>query len=326
MIKVNAQELVNSMLPSQEVAQPEKNLFLSTFNLKGANELIKGSIKNIFIRPDFTLNITEIEILEDLELMTPFPTEIVGFSFCLKGASRFIIPHDNHEFGFSDGASTVYKTLPHEGVARFKKGMTYTSVAIHLQVDAFKNILGDALNDLPIEFVHSIHSNSGHQIYNFPFTAKARLLLEELLNDDFTGLSRQFFVESRVLELIGLQIDSLKKEGNPVPSLRPDEVEKIKECESILRAHFNHPLSLLQLSREVGLNDFKLKQGFKQVFGKPVFKYLQEYRLERALESLKKGDQSVTEVAESIGYSSLGSFSNAFLGQFGKRPNEIKSR
>lgn len=326
MRQLNAQELVNSMLPSQEPASPEKNLFLSTFTLDGENDVMKGQIKNLFIRPNFTLNISQLHFLQDVELSTPFPSEIVGFSFCLKGKSRFIIPHTDQKIDFSEGSSTLYKTLPHNGIAQFESGTSYTSVAIHLEVATFKEIVGDSLDHLPEELIVAVNSPKGHKVYDFPYSVKARLLLDELVRDEYTGLSKQFFVESKVLELIGLQVEALKAEKPTSSNLRTEEITKIRACESILREHFNDPLSLLQLSREVGLNDFKLKQGFKQVFGKPVFKYLQEYRLDKAMESLKTGNKTVTEVAEEIGYSSLGSFSNAFLGQFGKRPAEIKSR
>jgi len=52
---------------------------------------------------------------------------------------------------------------------------------------------------------------------------------------------------------------------------------------------------------------------------------LQEYRMEKAREELEKNMHSVSEVAENIGYSSLGSFSNAFVNQFGIRPTDVKS-
>lgn len=206
MIRLNAQDLVNQYLSFQEPPNPEHNLFLSTYTLKGETDLMDAHIENLFIRPNFTLNISKLRVKKAVELESPFPTHLVGFSF----------------------------------------------------------------------------------------------------------------------NLIGLQLQQISK-LNSEPALKPDDEEKIRECERLLTANYNQPQSLLELARSVGLNDFKLKQGFKTIYGKPVFKYLQEYRLNKAYESLNQGQKQVSEVAEEIGFNSIGSFSNAFLSQFGIRPNELKS-
>lgn len=49
------------------------------------------------------------------------------------------------------------------------------------------------------------------------------------------------------------------------------------------------PPSLLELSRLIGLNDYKLKTGFKEMYGTTVFGYLREQRLEKAYRLLMEG-------------------------------------
>ncbi|MBI1185002.1 helix-turn-helix domain-containing protein [bacterium] len=324
MQRINAYELVNELLAEQEAAAPEKDLFLSSFVLKGENQLMKAHIKNVFIRPDFTLNITQMHMKETVEFVTPFPTEIIGFTFCLQGKSLFKIPIDKQELPFEDGTSTCYKTIAHEGIALFESGQDYCSVAIHFEVNKFKEIIGEWLHQLPEAFRTAIDHQQGHQLYVFPFAAKTRLLLQSLLNDDYSGLSRQFFIESKVLEIVGQQLELLIENQTGL-EIKDSELEKVMACEALLRERYNQPHSLLQLARKVGLNDFKLKQGFKKVYGKPVFKYLQEYRLQKAKELLENEAKTVSEVAFEIGYSSTGSFSNAFFEYHGVRPNVIKS-
>jgi len=321
---VNAQDLINQMLLKQEPASPEKNLFLSCFTLKGETDLMVGEIQNIFIRPGFTLNITQMVFKEDVEMVTPFPAHLVGFTFCLKGESTFVPPQEPNPLVFKDGLSTFYKTTPHEGRAQFKKGTDYISIAIHLEAPYFKEVIGNQFSSLPHEFQDALSTENGHRMYVQSFDSRIRLLLEELSEQEFNGLSKQFFIEGKVLEIMGLTLDAVTS-SKTESRLTENEEEKIRACEALLRAQYNQPLSLLQLAREVGLNDFKLKQGFKATYGRPVFKYLQEYRLKKAKESLEREQLTVSEVAENIGYNSLGSFSNAFMNQFGIRPNEVKS-
>jgi AraC-like DNA-binding protein len=66
-----------------------------------------------------------------------------------------------------------------------------------------------------------------------------------------------------------------------------------------------------------------LKKNFKEVFGVPVFKHLQNERLCKAHEMLKENSMSIQEAAWGVGYESLSSFSNAFTKKFGYRPSEI---
>lgn len=320
MVEVNSHELVNQMLVTQEPAVPEQNVFLSTFSLNGSSEWVEGSIENIFIRQDFTLNISKLHFLKDVEMITPFPQHLVGFSFCTKGKSTFLPPQEAAPTFFKDGLSTFYKTTPHEGRAQFLAGTDYEAIAIHLSAEKFLEIIGQHTQNLPTGFLETLTAEDGHKLYVLGFDTRIRLLLNELSNIELKGLSRQFFIESKVLEIMGLLLESISTSG-----LSKEDEKKIKQCEELLRAQYNEPHSLLELSRKVGLNDFKLKQGFKALYGKPVFKYLQEYRMEQAKEALEKKQFSVSEVAEHIGYKSLGSFSNAFVSQFGIRPNELKS-
>ncbi|MFY0672826.1 MAG: helix-turn-helix transcriptional regulator [Bacteroidia bacterium] len=297
---------------------------MSTYTLTGSSDLMDAHIQNIFIRPDFTLNITKLKVKQAVELESPFPTHLVGFSFSLVGQSKFIIPVDNSQNDFKAGKASLFKTYPHNGFAQFLPQNEYISIAIHLSVEKFKEIIGDSVNDLPKDFADCISGKKEHHAYFYNYSSKSKLLIESIVSEELKGLSRQFFLESKVLELIGLQLEEIAKHSSET-KLKSEDEKKIRDCERLLTANYNQPHSLIELAKSVGLNDFKLKQGFKSIYGKPVFKYLQEYRLNKAYEALNFGNKQVSEVAEEIGYRSIGSFSNAFLNQFGLRPNEVKS-
>jgi AraC-like DNA-binding protein len=74
----------------------------------------------------------------------------------------------------------------------------------------------------------------------------------------------------------------------------------------------------------VGLNDFKLKRGFRQVFDTTVFGYVRALRMEKARALLELGRLNVTQVASATGYSCFGHFSAAFKKRFGILPSDFK--
>ena len=79
-----------------------------------------------------------------------------------------------------------------------------------------------------------------------------------------------------------------------------------------------------ELSRIAGINEFKLKRGFKEVFGQTVFGYLNDERMDLAKSDLLEKQKSITEIAFELGFSSVQHFSNAFKKKFGVSPRGVK--
>ena len=100
--------------------------------------------------------------------------------------------------------------------------------------------------------------------------------------------------------------------------------ERLLFARDYLIQHLHLPPSLPELARIAGLNEFKLKNGFKELFGQPVFAYLAEYRLQEAQAQLLEGRKTASELAFELGYSSLQHFSTAFKKKFGVSPRELR--
>ena len=79
----------------------------------------------------------------------------------------------------------------------------------------------------------------------------------------------------------------------------------------------------MTLARQVGLNDYKLKLGFRQMLGTTVFGYLHQCRMEQARHLLATKDVTVTEVVRAVGYSNRGHFAAAFKRKYGVTPREF---
>jgi AraC-like DNA-binding protein len=89
--------------------------------------------------------------------------------------------------------------------------------------------------------------------------------------------------------------------------------------------HAACPPSLTELAKIAGLNEFKLKKGFKEVFNTSVFAYLSDFKLNEARNELLSGATPIKEVAEQLGYSSVQHFTKAFKGKFGVSPGRVKT-
>lgn len=151
------------------------------------------------------------------------------------------------------------------------------------------------------------------------------LIAHQVLNCPLQGAARRLFMESKTLEILALQLGS-PTSGSPGGSQMPNrgDRERLEEARRILDDEYSDPPSLLALARRVGLNDFKLKRGFKALFNTTVYGYVRRVRMEQAMLMLQTGEMNVSEVAAAGGYSCFSHFSIAFRKQFGISPRDVK--
>ncbi len=159
---------------------------------------------------------------------------------------------------------------------------------------------------------------------SFYMTSHMHNAVQKIMDTPYKGNTRLLFLKSQVNELLShffAFLASGKTENNNFT-----DTEKIFQAKDIITNNISKPPTLDELSRMIGLNNNKLKKNFKEIFGKPVFKYLQEERLSKAYELLSQNKMEVQEVAWFVGYESLSSFSNAFQQKYGTRPTEVKKQ
>jgi len=158
-------------------------------------------------------------------------------------------------------------------------------------------------------------------------TQKQRTLLNDLkkvtsLNDKL----QEMYLESKLLELIYTTFNRTNINNSDQIYLSEQDIEALNKVKIILIENIINPPSIKDLAHQAAMNDYKLKKGFKQLFGNTVYGFLQEYRLRKAKKLLEKGDINIGEVASIVGYKRLSHFSMVFKKYFGINPREIKKK
>lgn len=138
----------------------------------------------------------------------------------------------------------------------------------------------------------------------------------------------QIFLTAKMLELLFISLEQLKQAVSPrrQPLIKANDLEKLELAKQIIKNNLRQPYSIIDLAHKVGLNDFKLKKGFKEAFGTTVFGYLLTLRMKKATAMLSSGNYKVSEVAHEVGYKNAHHFSDAFKKQFGYLPSKILLR
>lgn len=163
-----------------------------------------------------------------------------------------------------------------------------------------------------------------------PLQSSMVLAVNDILSCPCRGGNRRAYMRGKALDLLSTLIHALgnRSTGSPAMRLLAADLKRIALARSIMCAHLETTSTLGELARKVGINRTKLALGFKAVYGVSVQAFWRDARLDYARQILRDGKTPVSEVAFSIGYSELSSFTRAFTRRFGIAPREcmVESR
>jgi AraC-like DNA-binding protein len=149
-------------------------------------------------------------------------------------------------------------------------------------------------------------------------------IFDEIFLAGGRGASRKLHLEAKGLELLAVLVDQLEEsEAATAPRLSRSDVERLERARRILLSCLQDPPSLPELARQAGLNEVKLKVGFRELFGSPVYAYLRDQRLALAYELLRERAGNVTEIALRVGFANPSKFATAFRKRFSVSPSGV---
>jgi AraC-like DNA-binding protein len=93
---------------------------------------------------------------------------------------------------------------------------------------------------------------------------------------------------------------------------------------AILHRRPQHPWTIAELAREVGLSRSALVERFGRYLSEPPMSYLARWRLQLAARALTSTSHSVGQIAAEVGYESEASFNRAFKREFGSPPARFR--
>lgn len=317
-------EFLSQQPDAVELQQTPQQLW--TIPLKDTIGGSYGYRQRVNLRRGLDLRIEDYTLQEDLvvEVGKGEPREprlCLEMSFMLCGHNRDegVQPHHNFlecNWGASDG-----------GQFHWQAGQHVLKFDIHIYCEQFEHLINRQFQALPSTlsqiFQNPLPTQQGFwQIA--PTTAAMQSAIYQILKCPYHGLTRWLYWEGKVLELVALRLEQVTQYPQQAASdLQPDDVARIHYAGDLLRQRLSDPPSLLELARLIGLNDYKLKQGFRQVFNTTVFGYLTQRRMEKACQLLVQR-HTVAVVAAAVGYASPTAFSGAFRRRFGISPKRYQ--
>lgn len=297
------------------------------------NQVCDGLSQRWQLRPGLSLMVHDLKFREKavVSQKTSGSTTTLGMSFCVEGKIRGRSSNAKQAIQLQAGQASL-------GILRSAdRTIEYAAkrlllVHLHIQPEAIGLADREMMKQLPRPLGRAIAKcDSADYFQTHTMTTVMSATVQQLLNCPYRGLPQRLYLEGKATELISLYFDQIlsnhhyrtaSSDLSPdlASGLREEEVDRIFYARDILLSQAANPPKLMELAHQVGINDRKLKQGFRQVFGTTVFGYLHIYRMQQAHQLLLLPKATIASVSQRVGYTSPEAFSVAFRRTFGISP------
>ena len=283
------------------------------------------------LRPGLWVSVLDCPAKPALELGYHKQPAMIDFGFILSGRlnHRWSLL-DDHPAGLDGTAGLAgIGYLPgRRGVVAVSGGRRLQAVHVHVAPDLLRRLLNDDLAALPAGF-RSIFGRDPAPAFlcRREMDSDLQCAVREIFSLGPGAPLDRLYLEGKALELIALRLDRLMVEAAQRPSpVRLDhaEIARVHDAHDHLVRDLADPPPLKTLCRQHGLNLNKLQHGFHHLYGKSVYGYLREYRLQRARQLLEAAEMNVSQVAWSVGYVNVSHFTRAYKGRFGLLPKHVR--
>lgn len=206
------------------------------------------------------------------------------------------------------------------------------AVTIYCRPSYLEQTLGNQVGQLPTALRKLALNHTAESMFEIlPLTQSMARAVMDMVNISSIGSLRHMYIEAKTLELFSAAIEVLFRrdeelEDSVIKRLTRSEVNRLHDVRDHILNNLSQPPRIMSLCRQAGMNQQKLQQGFKALFGMTISDYCVTRRMEKARELLELNDLTVTQVAQSVGYEFANNFSTAFKRYFGILPKTYQMR
>lgn len=110
-------------------------------------------------------------------------------------------------------------------------------------------------------------------------------------------------------------------------NLRNTDIRKIRAVRDYILKNLHGSLpSIKEMANSFGTNEYKLKHGFKRLYGQTVANFTINERLRKAGVLVEESDIRIKQIANLTGFKNCGHFSRVFKAKYGLNPTDLRKR
>ncbi len=198
------------------------------------------------------------------------------------------------------------------------KNTIQNSISLSIDASYLRELIGERIDD---PLVITILENKQPLFFEEFVSVPLLKIVEDIVSSKVPILLQDFYYKLKSQELIcQLLISLISREEKKVISLNTADITMLYQVKERLLDNLEEAPSIAELAKFSGVSETKLKTIFKQAFGKTIFQYFQNFRMQEAARLLSEERLSVSEVGYQLGFSNLGHFSKVFEEVIGVKP------
>lgn len=284
---------------------------------QGWRELVTFEASGVVIFGDFVVSNTA-----SINICTQ---DLFFLQIMLEGHDVFMSTPTGREVG--DSRIILGRFYGHEDTCfALPQGGRWRSLFVALSEGAVAHMWGMTHAELMAAISRSlpVHKASGVELVAHGNYLKPSEItkLRQIFNCNLTLSMRKAFLWSKSLELM-IDIVSGLLEQHALPAVASPSAKAVREAREIMHRELSHPHTIDSLCFRVGLNRRDFIVSFRSHFGLTFHEYYTRLRMSEAAVLLRNGNHTVSDVARSVGYAQLSSFSRAFKSFHGFSPCQL---
>lgn len=242
----------------------------------------------------------------------------IQFYFCLKGKITFHFQENYSKVLEENRSFLIFHpngNLPLQVSvsARSKLNLLVLSVSEMHQLFHY-GLMSDSLFDYKQQ-VYENHAVSHEMKYVF----------SQIENSANLHNFEDLYFRNKITEMLLLYFSSRQELENTCPYLNTEEdAVKIIKAKDLLVKNISKNMKIKELANEVALSEYKLKDGFKKLYGMNISGYILQHKLQFAKEQIERKNKKIKDIAGELGYENTSHFIDAFKKKYGLTPKQYE--
>jgi AraC-like DNA-binding protein len=306
------------------------DVLVSPFNIKneGNKTVLElgedakyGNLETYSIFPGVILSNIDLNIenMDDVFVEEKINHRLLEINHCAEGRYSYAVGDDKIVyFGKGDLCISIYdltKTL-----SDFPLGY-YRGIEIFIDIDLANDYIKEYIPDFDvIEFYERLEKSEGYVLVRA--NEKIDHVIGELYEVD--ERIKESYYKLKCFELLLFFSITNFSRNNSLP-LSKRQAEIVENVKNDLISNFDSRITIDELAVKYDISKTSLKNCFKEVYGKPIFKWRKEYKLDYACRLIEDGNYSISEISKMVGYASPSKFTQAFKEYVGCTPSDYKN-
>jgi len=210
---------------------------------------------------------------------------------------------------------------------RFEKNDTVKVIVISFSVSWLRNNGFDAVESCKAFLTNEKERDKGILMMQYPDITDYNIATE-INRAHIDGNNFPFPIKANCLILIERFFEAIEKRKHI--NLKQSQTEhflQMIKVEKAISGYLTTNLPVIKdLSREFHMSESNLKKHFRIVYGKNIYEYYLGKKMIEARNMLLNENNPISDVAYSLGYEKVASFSKAFVKMFGILPSQLKNQ